>query len=60
MRILKTGGPCPFCGQPIRTEDPQRLRLLAAIADIVGLPDPEKEGIADGDKIQGSGGNAAE
>lgn len=60
MRILKTGDPCPFCGQPIRTEDPQALRLLAAVADIVGFPDPKKEGIADGNKIQGPEGSAAE
>lgn len=60
MRILKTGDPCPFCGQPIRTEDLQALRLLAAVADIVGFPDPKKEGIADGNKIQGPEGSAAE
>lgn len=42
MRILKTGDPCPICGQPILTEDPRTLRLLAAIADIAGLPDREK------------------
>lgn len=51
MRILKTGDPCPFCGQPLRQTDPDALRLLAAVADIAGLPDPEKEGRADGDKI---------
>ena len=44
----------------IRTEDPQALRLLAAVADIVGFPDPKKEGIADGNKIQGPEGSAAE
>lgn len=60
MRILKTGDPCPFCGQPLRQTDPDALRLLAAIADIAGFPDPEKEGIADGDKIQGPEGSAAE
>ncbi|WP_300636056.1 hypothetical protein [uncultured Oscillibacter sp.] len=43
MRILKSGDPCPFCGQPLRQTDPDALRLLAAVADIVGLPDPEKE-----------------
>lgn len=42
MRILKPGDPCPFCGQPLRQTDPDALRLLAAVADIVGLPDPEK------------------
>lgn len=60
MRILKTGDPCPFCGQPIRTEDPRELRLLAAVADLLGLPDPEKEGCADGNKIQSPGGGTAE
>ena len=60
MRILKTGDPCPFCGQPLRQTDQDALRLLAAVADIVGLPDPKKEGIADGNKIQGSEGSAAE
>lgn len=43
MRILKPGDPCPFCGQPLQQTDPDALRLLAAVADIVGLPDPEKE-----------------
>lgn len=42
MRILKPGDPCPFCGQPILTEDPQALRLLAAAADIVGLPENQE------------------
>ena len=42
-RILKTGDPCPFCGQPIRLTDPDALRLLAAIADIAGVPDAEEE-----------------
>lgn len=60
MRILKTGDPCPFCGQPLRQTDPDALRLLAAVADIVGLPDPKKEGRADGNKIQGPEGRAAE
>lgn len=46
MRILKTGDPCPFCGQPLRQTDPEALRLLAAIADIAGLPEPGKEGQA--------------
>lgn len=60
MRILKTGDLCPICGQPIRTEDPRELRLLAAVADLLGLLDPEKEGCTDGDKIQGTGGRTAE
>lgn len=60
MRILKTGDMCPICGQLIRTEDSQKLRLLAAVADIVGLPDPKKEGRTDGNKIQSPEGRAAE
>ena len=33
MPPLKTGDPCPCCGQPIRTRDPELLRLLTAIRD---------------------------
>ena len=29
---LRTGDPCPCCGQPIRTTDPQLLELLTRIA----------------------------
>lgn len=36
MRTLKTGDPCPFCGEPIRFTDPDALRLLTVIADIAG------------------------
>ena len=39
MRILKTGDPCPCCGQPIQLTDPDALRLLALTADLLGLPD---------------------
>lgn len=60
MRILKTGDPCPFCGQPLRQTDPDALRLLAAIADIAGLPDPGEEGYGDGNTVQGPGGRTAE
>lgn len=60
MRILKTGDPCPFCGQPIRLTDPDALRLLAAIADIAGVPDPKEEDCADGNKIYSPGGRTAE
>lgn len=60
MRILKTGDPCPLCGQPIRTKDAQALRLLAAIADISGFPCPNKEGCTDGNEIHSAGGRAAE
>ncbi len=60
MRILKTGDPCPFCGQPILTKDPHALRLLAAIADIVGLPEPGKEGEPHEREVRGPGGRASE
>ena len=31
--MLRTGDPCPCCGQPIKTADPVLLRLLTAIRD---------------------------
>ena len=44
MRVLKTGDPCPCCGKPIPLTDPHALRLLAMLADIMGLPErPAKE-----------------
>ena len=47
MRVLKTGDPCPCCGEPIPLTDPDALRLLAMMADLLGLPErpaaPEKE-----------------
>lgn len=43
MRILKTGDPCPCCGQPILLTDPDALRMLAAIADLAGFSDPKKK-----------------
>ena len=39
MRVLKTGDPCPCCGEPIPLTDPDALRLLAMLADVLGLPD---------------------
>lgn len=32
FKRLRTGDPCPCCGQPIRTTDPQLLELLSQIA----------------------------
>ena len=32
FKRLRTGDPCPCCGQPIRTTDPQLLDLLSRIA----------------------------
>lgn len=31
--ILKPGDPCPCCGQPIKTKDPDMLALLTHIRD---------------------------
>lgn len=31
MNRLKTGDPCPCCGQPIKTRDPDVLALLTMI-----------------------------
>lgn len=31
--MLKTGDPCPCCGQPIKTDDPFLLQILTDIAD---------------------------
>ena len=44
MRVLKTGDPCPCCGKPIQLTDPHALRLMAMLANIMGLPEShEKE-----------------
>lgn len=43
MRIFKTGDPCPCCGQPIQLTDPDALRLLALITDLLGLPDERRQ-----------------
>ena len=28
MKLLKPGDPCPCCGKPIKTRDPERLELI--------------------------------
>ena len=33
MKQLKTGDPCPCCGSPIKTEDPETLLLLSKLAE---------------------------
>lgn len=33
---LKPGDPCPICGQPIKTEDPEALFVLSVLADLIG------------------------
>lgn len=35
---LHTGDPCPCCGKPIKAADPEVLRLLAFVADMLHLP----------------------
>lgn len=47
MRTLKTGDPCPCCGRPIRYTDPDALRMLARLADLLGLPEEKEEDHAD-------------
>lgn len=33
MAMLKTGDPCPCCGEPIKTDDPFLLKILTDIAE---------------------------
>lgn len=40
--MLRTGDPCPCCGQPIKTSDPVLLRLLTLIRDKT-KPQPRTE-----------------
>lgn len=42
MKTLKTGDPCPCCGRPIKTKDPDVLYLLSWIADHRRLPMAEE------------------
>lgn len=39
-QMLKTGDPCPCCGQPIKTTDLVTLRLLGVVADMIHPKDP--------------------
>ena len=32
-KLLKPGDPCPCCGQPILTHDPDKLLLLSLLAE---------------------------
>lgn len=34
MKPLKTGDPCPCCGMPIKSTNPEMLRLLTDIRDL--------------------------
>lgn len=43
MKPLKTGDPCPCCGQPIKSTNPEMLRLLTDIRDFgFSLRDAER------------------
>ena len=35
-KILKPGDPCPCCGMPIKTDDPDRLLALNWLAYVMG------------------------
>ena len=35
MKLLKPGDPCPCCGKPIKTRDPERLELINLYARAV-------------------------
>lgn len=40
-KILKPGDPCPCCGMPIKTDDPDRLLALNWLAEeLRGAPSP--------------------
>lgn len=43
MKPLKTGDPCPCCGMPIKSTNPEMLRLLTDIRDFgFSLRDAER------------------
>ena len=42
MKILKPGDPCPCCGQPIKTRNPELLALLTQIAEKRHFPTAEE------------------
>lgn len=42
MKLLKPGGPCPCCGQPIKSRDPDALELLTRIAREQRFPTVEE------------------
>ena len=44
MKILKTGDPCPCCGQKIKTKDPAMLYLLSWIQHHMMIPQHETVG----------------
>lgn len=44
MKLLKTGDPCPCCGQKIKTKDPATLYLLSWIQYHQMIPQLETVG----------------
>jgi len=60
VRTLKTGDPCPCCGRPIKLTDPEALRMLAMIADMLGFPEAGKEVLSDERTVQSPRGGASE
>ena len=42
MKQLKPGDPCPCCGRPIKSRDPDVLRLLGWVAENGRLPTVDK------------------
>lgn len=42
MKILRPGDPCPCCGRPIKSKNPDVLRLLTLIAERRAFPSAEE------------------
>lgn len=51
VKILHRGDPCPCCGQPIQTEDPERLLFLSWLAEYSAIRDAIQAG-KEGDHAQ--------
>lgn len=41
--LLKPGDPCPICGKPIKTEDPDTLLLLSKLAEYMKYMKEERD-----------------
>ena len=55
MKQLKTGDPCPCGGRPIKTRDPDVLRLLGFVQEHGRLPTPKEIG----EMLEGEGRNGS-
>lgn len=42
LRKFRKGDPCPCCGQPIKTDNPEVLYMLSWIADMRRIPAAEE------------------